>query len=128
MSSGFNKASFDGVKTDPPPENSIRISAALSLIIFTIMALTITDIMQWIINTYAYVGVITPFIFYGVLKKAWSDKFLALGVLISSASYWLMYYAGLYENMAWYALPYLMSAAFVSADLAIDLKNRQHKA
>ena len=65
-----------------------RLVSVASLFVFSLMALTITDLMQWIVNTYAYVGVITPFIFYGLLCQAKRDKLLAIGVLLSSLLPW----------------------------------------
>lgn len=94
----------------------LRVVSIISLLGFSLIALTISDLMQWIISTYAYVGVITPFIFYGVIKKAYSDKFLATGVLISSIAHWYMYSLGLYENMTWYAMSYSLSLFFVLLD------------
>lgn len=97
----------------------LRLVALISLCVFSFMALTITDLMQWIVSTYAYVGVITPFIFYGLLCQAGSDKLLAIGVFLSSILHWYMYYIGLYENMNWYALSYMCSATFCFIDFAL---------
>ncbi len=97
---------------------TLRICAVLSLIIFVILSLTITDFMQWIVDTYAFVAVITPFIFYGVITKAYSDKLLAFGTICAGSLYWILYAQGYYANMNWYAVPFSTPLLFIACDQA----------
>lgn len=100
---------------------TLRISTILSLSAFVVLSLTIHDFMQWIIDTYAFVAVITPFIFYGVLTKAFSDKLLAIGVLVASGLYWFLHAQGYYSNMNWYALPFFTPLIFIACDHVIRM-------
>lgn len=98
----------------------LRLVSSVLLILFTTLSLTIKDFMQWVIDTYAFVGVITPFIFYGVLQRAYSDKLLATGVLASSLCYWVLYVAGFYTSMYWYIVPYSAPLIFILWDYALS--------
>lgn len=112
---------LDGISNKAKFVWVLRLSSIAALLIFSLMALTIVDLMKWIINTYAFVGVITPFIFYAVLRQANSDKFLALSVLVSAGVYWYIYALGLYSNLSWYGVSYLVSVAFVLADYSMGM-------
>lgn len=106
---------------------TLRISSVISLVIFVILSLTIKDFMQWIIDTYAFVSVITPFIFYGVITKANSDKLLALGVIVAGGLYWILHMQGLYANMNWYALPFFIPLVFIAYD-QLTMRHKTAKA
>ncbi len=98
---------------------TLRVTSILSLAIFVMLSLMVTNFMQWIVDTYAFVGVITPFIFYGVITKAYSEKLLVLGTLIASAIYWILYSQGYFENMSWYAVPFFTPILFIACDFAL---------
>lgn len=95
----------------------LRLIAFLSLLVFALTSLLIENFMQWIIDTYAFVGVITPFMFYSVLSRGFSDKLLGLGVLVSIGCYWALYAGGYYATMYWYAVPYSVPLVFILGDV-----------
>lgn len=101
----------------------LRIVTIIMLASVTALSLTIENLLQWLLNTYAFVGVITPFIFYAVIKKSTekhSDKLLAAGFLTGTLIYWGLFAMGLYNNMYWYAAPYSAPLLFIVTDLLIN--------
>lgn len=106
----------------------LRIISIIMLATMALLSLFISDLLQWLIDSYSVIGVISPFIFYAIISKSLSphgDKILAFGTLISAACYWYLFYLGLYENMYWYLMPYSLPILFILMDKIIGREANQ---
>lgn len=76
----------------------IRIAVPLFLIPLSIAAAFITDIISYIINSYSFIGFLTPLLLYGMIKKTPlsdnQDRLLALFLSITALIYGWLFFTG----------------------------------
>ena len=93
---------------------SLGVLAAL-----TALSLSIDDLVHWLIRTVGFLGIMTPYVFYAVLKHrdSASDALLMTGLVLSAAVYWILFFLGKYDvNLIWLALSYVIASLFVLVD------------
>ena len=98
---------------------TLRAISLAMLAALTALSLTIDDLVHWLIRTTAFIGIMTPYALYAVLKhrESASDVFLTVGLMLSAAVYWLLFFLGYYDvNLIWLVLPYSLSLLFVLVD------------
>ncbi|MCB9989405.1 MAG: hypothetical protein H6868_08775 [Rhodospirillales bacterium] len=114
------------IETDRPRFiRVLRILTIVMLATLTALSLTIENLLQWIMNTWGFMGIATPVIFYAFLKRGhnrWTDKILATGVLCAALVYWILFVITEYSAMIWYLVPYCAPLPFIAIDLIINRK------
>jgi len=101
----------------------LRVLTPAILLSLAALSLTIENLFRWFVDSYGFIGTLTPLIFYTLIKRDDDTRFtpwvISVGLTITIATYWGLFVMGYFADTYWFALPYGLSIMTCATDWAM---------
>ena len=99
---------------------NLRILTPVILLSLAALSLTIENLFRWFVDSYGFIGTLTPLVFYTLIKANGDTRFTAwiisTGLTITVVTYWTLFIMGYFANTYWFALPYGLAILTCATD------------
>ncbi|MCH7905629.1 MAG: hypothetical protein IH944_13820 [Armatimonadetes bacterium] len=114
---------------DPATERKLRAVIVVTMIALALLALTITDIIQFLFGAVTLATVLVPVLIVASIGREHgiNDKACAFGLIVASMVYAYLFLNGLFDNLIMTLLPAAISIAIIAVILAVSAWSRIKK-